>query len=222
MKLTHFAFDEPFEWSGQNVCSLIIENPIFYRNAMSSILEQSQSGVGEFVLSDNGSIIPFERNVELIGDIFGINPCSNKSILNGIVKDAAESIMHQVPDKLSGLFMSINSVLSDLCFESASDLTFDEINDISVLLKTYHLRPDIEGLPLAEKLLTYMELCQKYTQKKLFITVNLRACLSDTETKCLYRDIIYRKLNLLSVECVGSTKLACEQRKILDIDMCEI
>ena len=222
MKLTHFAFNEPFEWNGHNVCSLIVENPIFYRNAIKNVLEQAKLGVGEFVLSDNDNLIPFERNVEFIGDIFALDPCANKSIISGIVKDAAEFITHQLPEKLSNLYMNINAVLSDLCFESADDLTFDEINDVSVLLKAYHLRPEVDNMSIAERLLAYMELCQRYTKKRLFVTVNLRACLSDTEAELLYQDIIYRKLNLLSIECVNSKKLVCEQRKILDIDMCEI
>ncbi|MDE5600963.1 MAG: type II-A CRISPR-associated protein Csn2 [Clostridia bacterium] len=222
MRLTHFAFDKSFEWEGQNVCSLIIENPIFYRNAIKSIQEQSTLGVGEFVLSDNDCIVPFERNVELISDVFNIDPCANKTIINGIIKDSVELFTHQYPDRLAEVYMNINTLLSDVCFHSASELTFDEINDVSVLLKAYHLRPDIEGLSLAERLLLYMELCQKYTKKKLFVTVNLRACLSDVEAENLYKDLIYRKLNLLSIECMNSKKLDCEQRKILDIDMCEI
>ncbi|MCM1306196.1 MAG: type II-A CRISPR-associated protein Csn2 [Bacteroides sp.] len=222
MKLAHYNFDTPFEWTGHNVCSLVIENPKFYREIVAELFEQSQIGEGEFVLSDENKIIEFDKNSEIIGNLFDVDICSNKTVINAIIKEAAECAANRFSSELADMYKHINQVLSDICFESASELTFDEINDITLLLKAYHLRPDIEQLSFAERLISYMEICQKYAKKRLFITINLRACLSDEDAESFYNSLVYRKINLLSIECANHKNLACEKRKTIDEDLCEL
>ena len=36
-----------------------------------------------------------------------------------------------------------------------------------------------------------MDLLRKYCKKQLFVVVNIKACFTDEELDCFYRDVIY-------------------------------
>lgn len=67
-----------------------------------------------------------------------------------------------------------------------------------------------------------MELLRKYAKKQLFIVANLKTCLSDDDLESLFKDVLYRKLNLLCIENCDRKTNKFENKIILDDDMCEI
>lgn len=109
-----------------------------------------------------------------------------------------------------------------MIFSSGQDLVFDDINDISQILKLYNIHPDAENLSLAEKILIYMELCEKYLKKRLFVFVNLHGYFSEEERELLFKDISYRCYNVLIIERYDVKSSDQEIKRIIDIDLCEI
>ena len=81
-------------------------------------------------------------------------------------------------------------------------------------------RDDYISLP--EKLLDYMELVTEYECKKLFITYNLRSIVSDNETNLFLDSVLQHEYNVLMIESSEHSRLANEQRYIVDADLCEI
>lgn len=222
MKIAHFVLETPLFWRGENVCTLVLENKKFYRQTVSKLIEQSVSGIGDFVLSEDDEILAFDKYVQIISDIFCVDASIDKFIVTNVQKDVAKSAQFEMPIEMTELFAHINHFMSRLCCAYDSDIVFDDINDIAGLLKLYRLRPDCEGLCLIEKLLLYMELQRKYSKKRLFVIVNLKSCLTNEEIDRFFKDVLYRKLNLLCVESLDGKTCQYESKIILDNDMCQL
>ena len=84
------------------------------------------------------------------------------------------------------------------------------------------MRPDTDNYSLIEKLISYMELCEKYLNKKLFVILNIHACCSIEELNSFLKDVVYRKSNVLIIESHIENISKYEKVKIIDNDMCEI
>ena len=221
MKLAHPLLNHPIDWENGYINTFVIENPKMYRDFLNELTEQINGMDGRFVLSQN-EIIDISKNAELIYNPIQINIEDNKKILSGILKECTEIAINDFYDKTVELYCKINETISDLIFSSGQDLVYDDINDISQILKLYNIRPDTENLNLAEKILLYMELCEKYLKKKLFIFVNLHGYFSAEERELLFKDISYRCYNVLIVERYDVKSSPQELKRIIDMDLCEI
>lgn len=221
MKLAHPLLNHPIDWENGYINTFVIENPKMYRDFLNELTEQINGMDGRFVLSQN-EIIDISKNAELIYNPIQINIEDNKKILSGILKEFTEIAINDFYDKTVELYCKINETISDLIFSSGQDLVYDDINDISQILKLYNIRPDTENLNLAEKILLYMELCEKYLKKKLFIFVNLHGYFSAEERELLFKDISYRCYNVLIVERYDVKSSPQELKRIIDMDLCEI
>ena len=222
MKLSHPFLNNPIEWKDFCINSFVIENSKMLREFSKEILEQERGLPGRFVLSDELDILDISRNAEIVSDTLKIDTGSNKKIITAIIKELSEIAINENYSDVVALYQAINSTISNVIFSSGKDIIFDDINDISQILKLYNVRPDEEGLSLAEKVLLHMELCEKYLNKKLFVFFNLRSYFSRDELNTLFQDIVYRKYNVLLVERYDYTALSLEQKRIIDIDLCEI
>lgn len=222
MKLMNFAFENPFQWTGDNICTLVIENPAFYRKTMFELLAQTSGQDGSFVLSEAGDILDIGKSVEVISDVFTADPAQNRRILSGVQKEAGELALHDMQSESMELFSLVNQVLSEIVFQTGLDLRFDEISEMTGLLKMLNLRPDTVDLTLPERLLLYMEMCTHFLKKRLFVIVNLRACMTKDELRKFFRDALYRKFSILTIESQSYGSFPFETVKIIDEDLCEI
>ena len=222
MKLVHYFFDEPLEWEKTYIHTLVIENPKLYRTLILEFMAQQEGFSGKFVLSDDIEILDIHKYCELITDILTLNPSENKKMISAIQKEIATIANHEMPEKLSVLYENINSLIYDIIFMSGMDISFDEINDISAILKIHNVRPDTDEFSLPEKLLSYIELCEKYLGKKLFVILNFHSYCSQEEIEIFFKDIVYRKNKILLLESHIDTISKYEKVRIIDKDMCEI
>ena len=223
MKLAHTMLEAPIKWDENNICTLVIENPVLYRNVIIEMLNQASSNTSAFVLSDNiGDVIDLGKNAEIISDIFNINPAENKKLITEIIKEISGIALHDMMDKVVSLYENVHAVLSEAVYRSGLDITYDEFGDVAALFKLYNLRPDIEDASFLEKILLYIELCDKYLNKKLFVFLNLRDYITDEEAAKFFKDLIYRNINALIIERHAHKLLEYETRRIIDDDLCEI
>ena len=221
MKLSHPFLNHPIDWERGYINTFVVENPKMYREFLTELNEQAGGLNGRFVLSQD-EIIDISKSTEIIYNPLLISIEDNKKILTGILKDFTEIAINDFYGKTVELYAKINENISDLIFSSGQDLIFDDINDISQILKLYNIHPDTENLSLAEKILLYMELCEKYLKKKLFVFVNLHGYFSAEERELLFKDISYRCHNVLIIERYDVKSSDREIKRIIDIDLCEI
>lgn len=221
MKLAHPMLSLPFKWEEEHVNSFVIENATMYRNFLTELYDQCSGLNGDFVLSNNLELLEISKNIEMVGNVLEIDH-NNKKIVSGIVKELTDVAINDLHTEVLELYSKINETISNIIFESGNDIVFDDINDISQLLKLYNVRPDSEDLSLAEKILSYMNLCEKYLGKKLFVFLNIHSYFSKGEMELLFQDFIYRKFNVLLIERYDYQTVKGESKRILDRDLCEI
>ena len=62
----------------------------------------------------------------------------------------------------------------------------------------------------------------EYKGEKLFLIVNLRSCLTDSQMEIFLKNVMLKKIRLICVENKEHKKLSNVQRIIIDEDMCVI
>lgn len=223
MILSNFKFNFIVEWDGNNVNTLVIENPKLFYSSVREMIDQSEGVAGDYVLSDNNSIriLDIPKTVEVISDIFHFPP-ENKKIITGIHKELSDIAINEHTDRVYNLFSETQDIINEIVHKSSLDLIYDDVHDISNILKIYNVRPDYMNMSLGEKMLLYMELCNKYLRKNLFVIVNIRACFNNEDLEILFKDFIYRKYNILIIENHDCQTLKNEIKRIIDNDLCEI
>ena len=222
MKLAHPFFASCFDFAVSPIQVLVLEEPVFYRHLMEELLGQADGLNGQFCLYENGDGIGLEKHIECITDLFCLEPSQNKRLCTAAQKELTDIAAHEMQTELYALYANIHSMLFELIRRSGMDLEFNELNDISGLLKLYDIRPLVPNATLGEKLLLYMELCAKYLKKKLFVVFHLHTLMSQKEIAAFYRDAAYRKLSLLCIETKDVTVAPPVRKVIVDGDMCEI
>ena len=222
MKLAHYLLNHPIEWKDYYVNTFVIENSVLYRDFLLELCKQLKGEDGGFVLSDGLEILNFSKNVEIIANLIDLGNEIDKKISTAIIKDLNEIAINDYYVDTLELYQKINELVSNLIFKSDQDLMFDEINDMSQLLKLYNVRPDYSEMTFAEKLLFYMELCEKYLKKKLFVIANLHSFFTKEEQELLFKSFVYRQYKVFIVERYDVKALELEQKRIIDIDLCEI
>lgn len=221
MKLAHPMLNQPIDWENTDVNSFVIENSIMYRRFLIELNEQENGLKGEFVLSEGFDVLDISKHVEIITDLLKIDLC-NKKITAGIQKELTDIAIYDKHKEILELYVKINETVSDIILASGGEFVFDELNDISQILKIYNVRPDNEDLLLSEKILMYMGLSERYLHKKIFVFVNFRAYFSTKEFEELLKDITYRKHKVLFVERYDYVSCDKENKRIIDADLCEI
>lgn len=222
MKLAHYLFNETISWEENNINTLVIENPKQYREFLIELYKQTIGDTGRFVLTRNLEILNIQKSVEFVEGLMNIDAENNKKILAAINKELTEIAINDYNVELMQAYSILNSLISNLVFNSGQDLSFDEINDISQILKLYNIRPDFDNLSLAEKVLLYMELCEKYLKKTLFIFLNFHSYFDEEELELIYKSFIYKGYKTLIIERYDVKSSKLEKKRIIDEDLCEI
>ncbi|MBO5287519.1 MAG: type II-A CRISPR-associated protein Csn2 [Clostridia bacterium] len=222
MKLAHYILSAPIEWKEANINTLIVENSKLYRELLNEINEQLLGLNGRFVLSQENEIIDFPKNIEMISNVISLDTESNKRIISGIVKELTAIGNNEELNSVMNMYNGINFCVASIIEKLGEEITYDDINDISQILKLYNVRPDTSGLSAGEALLFHMKLCEKYLKKRLFIVINLHSFFVKEEIDLLFKNIIYEKYNLLIIERYDIEASRYEKKRIIDADLCEL
>lgn len=221
MKLAHPALSAPLSWERTAAVTLTAESPAQFRVMALDLLRMAEGTAGDFILSENGAPVPFSRIAEVISDPLRVDPSSNRRLMTALLKEAAAVATHELPERLTDLYRELADVMDAVIHAMRQDLTYTEACDPLAFIKLCDLKPDADGLELPELLLLYMELCDRYLKKELFVLFHARSCLSERERASLCRDAAYREWKLLFLESGPGVAAEEEIVRILDEDLCE-
>ena len=204
------------------VCSLVIEHSKMFYEFVSDIYRQSVGETGSVILSENYTPLDIKKHADVITQLvpFTVN---RKDLINKIYARLSDI---SVSDELYYLTLEMYSYLEKYLYEITDDfsslLTFKRPSDIGWLLKGFGLGFDEQELTLSERILEYLIAVNEYIKKNTFIIVGLRSYLSDRQAYELYKSILLRGITLICIDSHECTLLECEQRTIIDSDMCII
>ncbi len=205
----------------EKVNSLVIENQELMLRILVDLEEQSNGNDGKAVLSEQGKTISIEKCLELHSKFvpFDIN---QKSLIN-----KACALLNQIAvnedNYLSTMELlgNIERYLLGLTMEMSGNIDFSKVT-VENLIKCSGLEFMDDYDSLAEKILDYIELVTEYERKKLFVFVNSRSFISDSDMEVFLENVLQRDIQLLLIDSSEHKLLKNEKRVIIDDNLCEI
>lgn len=210
------------ELNETQILNLVIENQQIFSNIISDIYYQINGGSGKFVLSDNNNPLDLKKNVELVTQIipFEIN---QRELLNKLYAELKNiSVDGKNYQLTQQLFSDISSYVYTLTEDLENDISVDVPQDINGILKMLGIRFTEHDTELIDKILEYMIAVNKFKGGRVFIFVNLRSYLTDSQIGLLYKDILLRKMTVICIESSDQKHLPNTKTIIIDKDMCII
>lgn len=222
MMLMHQLFSSPIKFLENTTNVLVIENPLIFNKTIRELLQQKNGFDGKFILSENYTPIPINKNMEIITDTFTLNLDSKKitTKIHSLLKDISNIDLIQETQVLQ---KELNLYLSNLIQFCDYPLKYEQNIDIASIFKACNLSIDISYETPLEQIINYILLFRNLFNTKLFVFVNLKCILSKDEFINLYKTINYEKINILLIENTPKDIITpYEKIRIIDNDICEI
>lgn len=221
MKLAHPLWESPICWKEGLIQTLIIEDPITFRNMAIDLMAQTEGLEGEYILSDGEKILSFSKSAEIIRDLPALN-IREKRILGKSHKQLAAWATEEKYMDTAALKTTICAYLQDLISLSPQNISFDADFAIESLFKLLNVRPEIDSDEFLERLLDYMSITCEFRGIDTFFIYHLRAWLTEEELEQFAYECDLRKYHVLLIENTPIEGKRWEHIKWIDKDICEI
>ena len=223
MMLAHPMFSKIIDFKNEMINILIIENQKFLTQLIEDIINQINGENGDFVLSEDFIPLDMQKHLEIIIDFFNLD-INNKKVLTAIynkIKKIAYDDENYI--KTENFKTEAFNYIETLINQTEYPLILDVQFDISGLLKLFDVKIEINSNTFLEKIIDYMSVLYEFLNRKCIVFVNLMSYLDISEIELLYKEIQYKKYNVLFIENSFRTKIGeYENIYIIDEDMCEI
>lgn len=221
MKFVYPEIDKVFDTETDCVQTLVIENQSLLRRVLEDLYAQSCGFHGNAILSIRDQPVEISKYAEVINSFipFEIN---RKPLLTKITSALEKEAMAPEHYARSGeLLQQVMEYLEAVSFGFPCDITFPKLS-ISGLIKSAgpELRDDYTDL--CEKIFDYMEFVQTFDRDKLFIFVNMRSFVEDSDMQLFMDTVLSHGFHILMLESCAYPVLPRESRWIVDRDLCEI
>jgi len=221
LKFAYPMMNAVLDTDSDKINCLIIENQRFLCTILEDLYGQLHGMEGKAVISKNEKILSVDKHVELLLQFISFD-LNKKSLLTRISAELERNaVTGDTYARTLELMSELEAYLTDLAFDYRCDLSFPKIN-IGAILKAVGVEVNSNYSSLGEKIIDYMELVTEFEREKLFILVNLRSFVSDTEIRLFYETVLSHQYHVLMIESSEHAKIALEKRFIIDSDLCEI
>ncbi len=221
MKFVYPSIEAVFDTEMERVNCLVVENQRLLYEILEDLHRQMLGLDGRAVISKDDMPLSAGKSVELLTQFvpFDLN---KKSLLQKITAELEKTAVTEAYyAETARLISELETHLYNLAFAYRCDISFPKIS-IGSVLKASGVEIRGEDSELGEKLVAYMELVTEFEGEKLFILLNLRSFLPDAEIALFYETVLSHGYHVLMLESSVHPLLELEQRKIVDMDLCEI
>jgi len=218
--LSHFLLNSPLIFEDRYINILIIERSSYFYKIVKELHMQSKDLGGEFVLSDKNITLPLSKNISLITNPFTIDP-NERDTINGLFsKMKIDAMGEELYLDTNELILKLEFKLQNIMSRQPMQLVMENLDMIN-LFKIANIKFEISE-PLLEKLCDYVSILSEYRKIKLFIFINIKSYMTESDLEQFYTFVQYQKINILLIERYSSNHLKSEKIKIIDEDICEI
>ncbi len=219
MKYSYPMIDKVFSTEESGINCIVIENKRFYSEVVDDIYQQTQGNKGKSVVSSDGTILDFSKNVDLSTSFFPFD-INRKELLSKILASLEHRTQEpEIYEMTMRLLSDIERFFDDISDGISCDLTYSKLT-ISSLLKAAGIEIVDDGESLPERILNYMELVREFVGNKLFIMINLRSFVDDRLVESFFESVKMHKFDLLMFENTSYPVLRNELRFTVDEDLC--
>lgn len=181
---------------------------------------QMEGVPGKLVLSENGTILPVGRWVELVDNCIHFE-LDRKPLLNKVCAAMERTAMAEEAFlETTELLARLELYVDRLAFELPGDIVCEKCT-VPGLLKGLGIRFRDEYEDPLERLVDFMELVREYDRDKLFVLVGLRGLFGDEEVARFLKTVLDHGYRVLLMDTVSRERLPNEKRLTIDNDLCE-
>lgn len=200
---------------------LTIENPKVMTEVIGQLYELCNSGEGDFVLSEGGKQLSFERTTEIIINPFQIDFNSRK-VQSKLYSELLDAEINYVEEKAiiqSLIIEYLDKLTQNVPYEMISnDLDLDSMK----LFKMFEVRIEAQCNSLLERLVEYTKILSRLLRKRLLVFVSISSYLDTNELNALYEICNYNKMKVLLIESHELYLPFHTKTYIIDKDNCMI
>lgn len=220
MILAYPEIQTVFQFGKGNFPAIVIENPNLFYHFIDDLYRQCNGENGDAVLAKNDVPISISDNLELVTNYFPFE-INRKSLLTKITaKLEKASLAPEFFERSQQIISSIENFILDLAFQNDLDLEYPKLS-MPGILKSAGICLKEDDLPLAEKILTYMELMRSFSAASIFVFVNLRSVMDNDMLEKFTATCCTHEYNIMLIDNREYNKLSLEKRTVVDIDLCE-
>lgn len=217
MNFAHPLLEKAVSINEGEIATLVIENPIALRDTVNGIINSSP----ELVLSRNFSPVEISKYAEFITDMFDVDFAAKK--ISTKLNSEAERLSEDYPNETFSLLSAVNDYAELISEQFDYPIKFSLVENTEKLIKLLNFSIDNENMSFSESILTYMEVCRNFFGKQLFIFLNLKSFVSDTEFELFCKNAAYEKFCVLLLEAFDCGRSSEYEKKIIiDNDLCVI
>ena len=223
MKIMMPIFSRPLEFSELQIPVIVIENKKVFYDIVSDVHNQIEGISGDVILSDRGVSIDFEKKAKIIIDTLSLD-CNERKIVSSLQKSFAElAAKDESYFGFKELQRSVNLFIQNLSDKIPFPVIFSDEIPILEIIKGVDLRFDFDSGKLSESLVNYLTVLRDFDKRSCFFICNLKTWIEEQDLQNFYKDVIYRKLNIILLENHYENVLKdYEIYRIIDSDLCEI
>lgn len=219
-KLRYNFLNEEIDFGEYDVNVLIIESQRVFRDFVQDLQYLYDGENTSLLFTDNYEECRLSNYAQFIRYMNDID-FENKKILSKVQQELHKIAIEEKYIKTSELTSIVETYIQDIVDISNFDLVHD-IFDIDIILKSLHIRLNVDDMNFLEKICKYMDFTTNIFMTDIFIFVNLKTYLEKEELLELYNYCKYNKISLLLCENTTREKLDREKIIILDKDLCQI
>lgn len=221
MKLLNHKYFDVIKVTEDCPETLIIEDPVLFRNVVDELNYQIKNDEGVFILSDDSSkILSISKNMMLITDIYNLDTYLKqlKNKLTSIITTNYLDVdgKEQMIEMLNEMGVRIaNNLPYSVTYKS--NIAFNDV------VKFLDFSFDYSTLSFLESLTEIISTSFEILKYKMLVTVNLKDYLAKQELDEIIKYFAYKKIPLLMLERHQHYELDdCKHTRIIDKDLCVI
>lgn len=217
--LAHPNLDSLMEFGEEQVCTLVIENLVFFRSFLQDINEQINGMAGKAVLSVDDRPVSFASNAELIDSWLSFS-LNRKTLINKVIGALEQKAVCEAYLQTAELLGGIERLVTEMSESFPCDLVCKKLT-IGNVFRGIGVELSEEGADPLEKLLDYMELVREFDREKLFFLVNLRSWYPDETIELFLQSVLGHGHKVMLIDSRDCQRLPSERRVTIDSDLCE-
>lgn len=221
MRLVHSEYNLDLELKENRVNVVSVENQAILAEIIQELCRQCNGGEGQFVFSDRDKILPMNKHIKLITDVFSLD-CNEKKILTRLYQELEQLAIEDMAYEGIRLNSEILFYVENLCEKTSYHLKYQPEFSPSQILKLMDLEFETEAVSMLEKIIEYLGISNQLFKSTVTIFVNLKLFLTEKEMENLYEYAFYNKISLVLLEGTVRRKLLKEDLTIIDMDRCVI
>ena len=224
MKIINKNWQRKIEIEDNIIYTLVFENKKYYRENIIELINQHKGNEGSYFLSNDNKEISFDKNSDIITDIFNID-INNKKVLTKIYSSLLKEIVEDI-SSYNELSTNIRVYFEKLIFNSSLEIDQGEEIDMSSLLKLGDFRVHVENDDILEKFVKFLKILSELCGYKIIFVVGLHTVFTQDEIIEIYKEVCLNKINIINIEYQQFNNLSTKNYReivyIFDKDNCEI